>query len=150
MRRTWNGAVLKWTRIDGYYATTPMKRIKWNHLKKVFIFATKIKSRFCRVFEISITTLLMEALQLSSRFSVNRVTCTHNCTVNRRSNATFRSPFTGTNNSASLSSKNSSTVWLQTCLCFVFILTLDCSVWSFCVVCVELEGDMELGKIKDC
>ncbi|CAH8379870.1 unnamed protein product [Eruca vesicaria subsp. sativa] len=52
----------------------------------------------------------MEALQLSSRLSVNnRVTCTQNWTERRASRATFCSAFTGTTNSASLSaSKNTS------------------------------------------
>lgn len=91
----------------------------------------------------------MEALQFSSRFSVNRVTCTHNCTANRRSKATFRSAFTGTNNSASLSSKNPSTVWLQSYLCFVSINLFFRLFRVVCGVYVELEGDMELGEIED-
>ena len=91
----------------------------------------------------------MESLQFSTRFSVNRVQCTQNRTRSRTSRATCRSAFTGTTNSASLSSKSTSTVWLQICflsICFVF------SFWLFivvCDVCVESEGDMELGEIKD-
>ncbi|RID42935.1 hypothetical protein BRARA_J02787 [Brassica rapa] len=57
----------------------------------------------------------MEALQISSRFSVNnRAPCTQNLTACRSSKATFRSAFAGTANSASsLSSKNTSTreIW---------------------------------------
>ncbi|XP_010490887.1 PREDICTED: signal recognition particle 54 kDa protein, chloroplastic [Camelina sativa] len=49
----------------------------------------------------------MEALQCSSHFTVNRAPCTQSCTGNRRSSrATFSSAFTGTSNSASLSSRN--------------------------------------------
>ncbi|RID72943.1 hypothetical protein BRARA_B00120 [Brassica rapa] len=55
----------------------------------------------------------MESLQFSSRFSVNRVQCTQNRTTSRTSRALCRSAFTGTTNSASLSSKNTSTreIW---------------------------------------
>ncbi|CAN6838334.1 unnamed protein product [Brassica oleracea] len=55
----------------------------------------------------------MESLQFSSRFSVNRVQCTQNRTRSGASKATFRSAFTGITNSASLSSKNTSTreIW---------------------------------------
>ncbi|CAN7037291.1 hypothetical protein IGI04_004365 [Brassica rapa subsp. trilocularis] len=55
----------------------------------------------------------MESLQFSSRFSVNRVQCTQNRTTSRTSRAVCRSAFTGTTNSASLSSKSTSTreIW---------------------------------------
>ncbi|CAF1878897.1 BnaC02g02830D [Brassica napus] len=55
----------------------------------------------------------MESLQFSSRFSVNKVLCTQNRTRSGASKATFRSAFTGITNSASLSSKNTSTreIW---------------------------------------
>ncbi|KAF3541495.1 hypothetical protein F2Q69_00018364 [Brassica cretica] len=55
----------------------------------------------------------MESLQFSSRFSVNKVQCTQNRTRSGASKATFRSAFTGITNSASLSSKNTSTreIW---------------------------------------
>ncbi|CAN7120860.1 signal recognition particle 54 kDa protein, chloroplastic [Brassica rapa] len=55
----------------------------------------------------------MESLQFSSRFSVNRVQCTQNRTTSRTSRAACRSAFTGTTNSASLSSKSTSTreIW---------------------------------------
>ncbi|KAG2279224.1 hypothetical protein Bca4012_047394 [Brassica carinata] len=55
----------------------------------------------------------MESLQFSGRFSVNRVQCTQNRTTSRTSRAVCRSAFTGTTNSASLSSKSTSTreIW---------------------------------------
>ncbi|CAN6875153.1 unnamed protein product [Brassica oleracea var. botrytis] len=56
----------------------------------------------------------MEALRFSSRFSVNnRVPYTQTSTGSLTSRATFRSAFTGITNSASLSSKNTSTreIW---------------------------------------
>ncbi|KAG2310236.1 hypothetical protein Bca52824_021793 [Brassica carinata] len=57
----------------------------------------------------------MEALRFSSRFSVNnnRVPCTQNRTRSGASRSTFRSAFTRTTNSASLSSKSASTkeIW---------------------------------------
>ena len=77
-------------------------------------------------------TRLMEPLQFSSRFSVNRVQCTQNRTTSRTSRAVCRSAFTGTTNSASLSSKSTSTVWFQTCFRFF-------SIWlafTYLVLCV--------------
>ena len=91
----------------------------------------------------------MESLQFSSRFSVNRVQCTQNRTTSRTSRAVCRSAFTGTTNSASLSSKSTSTVCASILLPFSLFFP---SFWLFivvCGVCVELEGDMELGEIKD-
>lgn len=76
------------------------------------------------------------SFQFASHFSVNRIQCTRNRTRSGASRATFHSAFTGTNNSASLSSKGTSTVWLQSC----FLSFCLFSIWLVnvvCDVCVE-------------